>query len=243
MLSLLSAIGFACDPKRKLAELLAELVQKKTERIAGEAGITRVWRSPTGAELLLRYRNAPLTRTADERVHALTDLVGLTPFHQGLGAIAATPLAEAGRDDDDPMGGSWRVALDPDRHTGRTPDIVVEMAPFEPLGEGRSHGRRNLQVVGFCHAFDVYADLHAYFSGLQAQYLVAPGTICAAPYHCADGGSVHRNPVLITGRVRNRIRHTNPLTGIHYLWALIATERGLVDCVAAMGGMPLPVMA
>ena len=241
LLSTLGALGFECAHQRDLALCLAVIADCKGERREGTAGYWKTWRAPTGAELILRFRHPPLSRSADEPVTALTDLVGVTPFHSGQGAVAVTPISDVGLEAGDPMGGAWRVALAPDRYTGHAPEIAVEIVPFQPLQPGflERGPTRTLQIVALCSQMASFPDLAGYLTDLEPRLLAPPGTLCDAPHGIGPRRDPLRRSTLITGVARNCQRHTNPLTGRSYDWVLVATERGLVDCMAAAGDQAL----
>ncbi len=237
----LNAIGFACRSRQELAATLATIIDKQAEPITtpltAGGGIVRHWRGASGAEIVFRYRPPPSDRRADDRVNALTDLVGMSPFHHGQGAHAVTPIAAFTGPTDDPLAGLWQIALQADRHTGRAPSILVEIVPFEPIPATTSAPLpRNLQIVGFCHRLDVFTTLSDYLLHLPAKLLCPPGSIVPA----ASVDTLHRRigktgqaAAMITGEVIQLRRLINPVTGLAYQWLLVATERGPIDLLTA----------
>jgi hypothetical protein len=236
----LNAIGFACRSRQDLAVTLAAMSAKQTETIITDTGIVRHWRGVSGAEIIFRYTSPPRDRRADDAVNALTDLVGLSAFHQGQGAITVTCLASVALGSSDPMAGVWHVALAPDHHTGQAPELLVEMVPFEPLVvTSDAQAPRTLQIVGFCTRLEYFKDLADYLQTMPRKLLCPPGSIlatAAGPTLRRRVGTLGQSAAMITGVVQQVRRLTNPVTGNGYHWLLVATERGEVDLLAASIG-------
>ena len=231
----LSAIGFACRSHDELLASLAVIIEKQTETVRDDDGVVRIWRAASGAEIVFRYRHAPLERRADDARGALADLMGLSPFHHGRSAVAVSPLASLAANDEGPRAGLWHVALAADRHTGLAPEILVEMVPFQALPPGAEPARRHLQIVGFCFNLLVFADVADYFRRMRPQLLVAPGSIvpaAAAQTLRLHQGTVGQSAAMITGVIAEARRLANPVTGLAYQWLLVDTERGRIDLVA-----------
>ena len=236
----LNAIGFACRSRQDLATTLATMSAKQTETTITESGIVRHWRGVSGAEIVFRYAVPPRDRRADDAVNALTDLVGLSAFHQGQGAITATCLASVAVGSSDPMAGVWHVGLAPDHHTGQAPELLVEMVPFKPIVVLPDTPKQHtLQIVGFCTRLETFKSLADYLQNMPRKLLCPPGSIlatAAGPTLRRRVGTLGQSAAMITGVVKQVRRLTNPVTGNGYHWLLVATDRGEIDLLAASIG-------
>jgi hypothetical protein len=235
----LDAIGFDCRSQHDLASTLAEMIAHQSVPVPDSDGRQRVWRSGGGAEITFRFGPIPVTRRADDPVTPLTDLVGLSVYHQGGGAVRVSVLDCAACGADDPCGGAWHVALAPDRFTQKRVEIMVEMSPYQAIDRARGNRpERTLAIAGLCHKLQIFADVRDYMLNIAPRDLMPPGSIVMAhriiPIR-RRVGTIRQSAAIVSGVVVSMRRQRNPVTQRDYQWLLVGTEYGEIDVVAALG--------
>lgn len=237
LLKSLDAVGFGCDSKKALAELIARAAAETSARFSHDQGESRYWQATSGAGLWLRFR-PPTWRPAEALdSNPLTDLVGLTPCHTGKAATRVRIIESVPLETGDPMAGAYAIELPADKQTGRVLPVTLEIAPFRPLRAGIVPFEENLQIAGFAYQVVAYAGVADYFARVPKKRLIAPGAVVpVAPDEVAgisrtEAGE-RRTVALLSGVVEDMRRLTNPLTGNAYTWMLLATERGAFDVLA-----------
>jgi hypothetical protein len=232
---LLGAIGFASETPVACDAGVAEASRRARTTEARAAGELRYWQSEGGAGLWLRYA-APGWREADRiAAEPLDGLTGVTPVHAGksvadLWVLDSEPVSA--RD----VQGRWaRIVLPADARSQAPIEILADAAPGI-CGPDDGPSLQRLQLMLFATQVVSYAGLSDLFERVPQRRLVSPGAVIpAVPAEVAGrvNATEGRAVSMVCGLVRNVRQLVNPLTGRSYVWALVTSERGNFDILAA----------
>lgn len=232
---LLGAIGFASETPVACDAGVAEASRRARIKEARAAGELRYWQSEGGAGLWLRYA-APGWREADRiAAEPLEGLIGVTPVHAGKSAADLWVLDSEPISARDVQGRRARILLPADARSKAPIEIVADAAPGL-CGPDDPPSCQRLQLMLFATQVVSYDGLSDLFDRVPPRRLVSPGAVVAAvPAEVAGrvNATEGRAISMVCGLVRDVRQLVNPLTGRSYVWALVTSERGNFDILAA----------
>lgn len=242
---LLGAIGFASENSVACEAGVAEASRRARVREARAFGEMRYWQSEGGAGLWLRYA-PPGWREADQIAAAPLDgLIGATPVHAGkavadLWVLDSEPISAR-----DVHGRLARIVLPADERSRAPIEIVAEAAPGM-IGPDDAPSLQTVQLMLFATQIVSYASLSDLFERVPPRRLVSPGAVVPTlPAEVAGRVTMTEGrPVsMVCGVVLDTRRLVNPLTRLPYIWALVHSERGRFDVLAAPAMLHGPCVA
>ncbi|MBV1693037.1 MAG: hypothetical protein KGP27_01100 [Hyphomicrobiales bacterium] len=214
---------------------MAEASRRARITEARASGELRYWQSEGGAGLWLRYA-APGWREADRIVaEPLEGLIGVTPVHAGKSAAELWVVDSEPISARDVHGRQARILLPADARSQAPIEIVADAAPGL-CGPDDPPSCQRLQLMLFATQVVSYAGLSDLFDRVPPRRLVSPGAVVAAvPAEVAGrvNATEGRTVSMVCGLVRDVRLLINPLTGRSYVWALVTSERGNFDILAA----------
>ncbi len=248
----LGSIGVAGEGPRPGADILARIVSEPGELFATPHGDYKRIDLAGGGQLWLHLAPAAAGAgaSANGDVASLARrLVGLTPFHKGLGSVRVDVQSAIALDRNDPMTGGWVLAMPALADGDRPLPLVLEMVPFRLIETTSVRFSANVQVLGLAAEASVYASPAAFLERAAPAKLmpiggVAPLTVGSSAEPNVAAASELRCVALVTGRIEAARRIRSPLTGQDYFWLAVSTARGLFNIVAnarvLLGALPVP---
>jgi hypothetical protein len=226
MCSNLRHIGFRNRSEDDLAELVDQLVDDTTDRVAAEGGDYRIWRSATGAEVWLYVEGS---RRADGGLDAAR-IVGLQSFFDPGNRCDVHVDRLFRRPGEPRFVGSvvGRLVGDRDGAAAATP-VVFDAVGFDAPRGCEVGGTGPVQLVAFGRMLTAYADEAAFrkagseTAGLSPSSLVATGLL-ASPI-------TPSSHALVIGTVVRHARHQNEVSGLPFDHITVACPNAPIDIV------------
>lgn len=231
MASTLSSIGFVFEDEAEFTAAMVGLAGEARERLPVEGGEYAIWRSRTGAEIWFQF--APGTEGADE-------IIGLTPFFEGMSEIPVKVTGLVRRPDDTPLEGAFMAWIAPDQAAsgseGSYP-LVFDAVDFAAHGTRPLPEVRRVRLTGFAREISAFASEEAYKDRtppptFPARSIVSMGMITAA----VEGRESDKLPpsslFMLSGVVRGAGILTNEVTGRGFFWLVVESVDATFDILA-----------
>ncbi len=243
MVSNLSTIGFEFADDAAFQAVMQRLTQQAFERLACEEGDYAIWRSRTSAEVWFHVTGdrEPGGALADR------DIIGLTPFFEGLSDVTVEIVETVLRAGDNDFEGAFLAWVNPDGESGLgAHQIVFDAVDFaahcdRPLpfqARARLSGfAREIQIVD---AGDARGNARAASS---ARAFMALGLFAGRDPHSDQAPPAPTSNALVTGRVVEATKLTNEETGAPFHWLLVETADATFDIVAEPSLVPANLAA
>ncbi len=203
------------------------------ERLACGPGDYAIWRSRTGAEIWFH-----VTGERDDQGQ-LTDreIVGLTPFFEGLSDVAVEVTEAIVRPGENLFEGAFHAWVDPDAETGTgVHPIVFDAVDFAAHCDREMPFLARAKLTGFARALRVLDgdDLSAAArAGSSARAFLAVGLFTAKSNH--DVNAQPSSNAMLTGQVVEYSKRTNEETGAAFHWLLVRCGDQTFDILADPG--------
>ena len=208
-------------------QALVERVADDGEYVEVPGGVYLVWTGGDGPELWLQC-------------DAEDNLVGMQPHFAGPTRMQVGLVARIERPGQTGLDGAmyaWANPPEEDPEAGDYP-LVFDCPDAAMHSELELPCMATVQLAGFAHHLTIWDSAEAYDrergddeSNLSSRAFVPAGLLSA------DGDDDPPPPVayaIVTGHVLAAEVRENPLTGLKYQWAAIATYGGTIDIVAEM---------
>lgn len=233
LLRSLAALGLVGRDGTPSTEWLVAIAGQPGETIVTQFGTYKRVRLEGGAEIWIDI-GADGTPKAGQ-------VIGMTPFHHGVGAIKVEVRQTMALDPNDPLVGGWTVQLQALARGDRPLPITVEVVPFRLHATAAPTFTAYIRMLGLASEATVYPSAQAFLNRAAKSKLMSLGAVSPL---CSAAGSMiesqapdQRCVAVVTGRIEDARQIINPLSGQPYFWLLIATDRGLFNIVA--GGRTL----
>lgn len=163
-------------------------------------------------------------------------MVGMTPFHDGVGAVKVEVRGAVVLDSTDPLAGGWQVVL-PALAEGDLPlPVTIEIVPFRLQTMAAPVFSAYLRIVGLASEATVYPSPAAFLNRAPINKLVSVGGVSPLAGGGQEGAD-QRCEALVTGCIEETRQFTNPLSGQPYFLLVVMTDRGRINVLA--GGRTL----
>lgn len=165
-------------------------------------------------------------------------VIGMTPFHSGVGAIKVEVTQKLALDPSDPLVGGWSVVLPALARGDRPLPLTIEIVPYRMHTTEATTFTAYIRVLGLASEATVYPSPAAFLERASKGNLLSLGAI-APLSHAAGAAAVpqtgpdQRCVALVTGSIEEARQITNPLSGQPYFWLVLATDRGRINVVAS----------
>jgi hypothetical protein len=232
MVSNLSSIGFVFADDVAFQATMQRLTTQSYERLACAEGDYGIWRSRTSAEVWFHITG---DRSSDGTL-VDRDVVGLTPFFEGLSDVALEVVETVLRPGDNLFEGSFLAWVNPHDDSGLGAHQIVFDAvdfaahcdrPLPFLARARLTGfARTIEIVD---ASDVAGNSRARSA---ARAFIPLGLFPARDPHNDDLPPVPSSNAALTGRVIDCSQLTNEESGVPFHWLLVETGDATFDVVA-----------
>lgn len=232
MASNLSSIGFSFASAEEFQDAMIRLAGDADARVSCESGEYVIWRSRTGAQV---WFHLPLLGTEDSP----RDIVGLTPYYEGLGVLGLEVTERAKRPDDNEFEGVLTAEVnDPDGTNAGYP-ITFDAIDFAAHASRPLPFKAAARLVCFARDVKAYPDEQSYMQdrtgplgeiGLAAQAFIPLGQFVDA--EACEDKAVPESTALMTGRVREYRILQNEATGRTFHWLLVDSLAASFDVVA-----------
>jgi hypothetical protein len=232
VVSNLSTIGFEFDNEEGFQATMQRLAAEAFERLACDPGDYAIWRSRTGAEIWFHI-------TGDRDAGgALTDrdVVGLTPFFEGLSDVSVEIVETVIRSGDNDFEGAFLAWVAPDEATGLgAHQVVFDAVDFAAHCDRPMPFMARAKFTGFARDIKVLgaADASALARAESSARAFMPIGLFAERDPHADGPvKPPSSHALLTGTVVEHSRLQNEETGAPYHWFLVQCADASFDIVA-----------
>ena len=225
-----STIGFEIESVEQMIAV-ADRAASDAEVIEVDAGRYLVWSAGDGPELWLQVDDDG-------------GLIGMAPHFSGGHRWRVGVIDEVARPTHTALDGSfyaWRCPDGDDPEGGLYP-FVFDCPDRAIYGELEFPIFASVQLVGFAHALEVWADMDAYDAagageGDERPRLASMSFVPAGLFagEDEDADAPPEAFAIITGVVRRASLRQNPLTGARYQWAEVITFGGELDVVIDAG--------
>jgi hypothetical protein len=232
MVSNLSSIGFGFADDTSFQAAMQRLAGDAFERLACGEGDYAIWRSRTSAEIWFHITGER------ESAGALRDreVVGLTPFFEGLSDVAIEVVETIVRAGDNDFEGAFLAWVNPDEDSGLgAHQIVFDAVDFAAHCDRPLPFFAQAKLTGFARdirivpADDVAGNARAASS---ARSFMAIGLFAGRDPHSDEMPSAPNSNAVLTGRLIECSKLTNEETGAPYHWLLVETADATFDIVA-----------
>lgn len=237
LLRSLAAIGLVGDDGLPNAELVVRVAAEPGETFATTVGTYKRVSLEGGAVVWIDI-GAPGTPQAGQ-------VIGMTPFHDCVGAVEVDVLQALAIDGDDPLVGSWSVVLPTLARGDRPLPVTLEIVPFRLQPPAATTFKAHLRVLGLATEATVYPSPAAYLDRAPKAKLVALGGVSPVPAGSAfPAAGEQRCVALVTGRIEECRQLVNPISRQPYFWLVLQTDRGRFNLAAngrtLLGAAPVP---
>ena len=232
MVSNLSTIGFHFDDDASYREAIQRLAADAFERLACEPGDYAIWRSRTAAEIWFHITG---DRDAGGAL-ADRDVVGLTPFFEGLSDVAVEIVEAVVRSDDNDFEGAFLAWVNPDEETGLgVHQIVFDAVDFAAHCDRPMPFHARAKLTGFAREIKIVkADDEAARARLlsSARSFMSIGLFSDMGLGKGTANDPPSSNALLTARVVEHTTLTNEVTGADFHWFLVQSADATFDILA-----------
>ena len=232
MVSNLSTIGFHFDNDDAFQKTMQHLTAGAFERLAGGPGDYAIWRSRTSAEVWFH-----LTGERDESgVLTDNDVVGLTPFFEGLSDVPVEIVEAIVRPGDNDFEGAFLAWVNPDEETGLgAHQIVFDAVDFAAHCDRPMPFQARAKLSGFAREIKIVEpddkSTRARADSTARSFM----SIGLFPNRSQTGdvrGTSPTSNALLTGRIIEQTTLSNEETGSHFHWFLVQSADATFDILA-----------
>lgn len=161
-------------------------------------------------------------------------VIGMTPIHDGVGAVEVEVSRALAADGGDPLCGGWAVELPAMARGDRPLPVTLEIVPFRLQATAATSFKTHLRVLGLAFEATVYPSPATFLERVPGSRLVAVGAVSPLPAEpmSQPSGREQSCMALVTGRIEQARQIINPLSQQPYFWLQVATDRGPFNIVA-----------
>jgi len=222
-----SSIGLVIDSVDEMLKV-ADRASEEAEVLEVDGGRYLVWSSGEGPELWLQLDDED-------------NLVGMAPHFSGKHRWRIALVDEVERSDQTVLDGSfyaWNCPDGDEPEEGLYP-FVFDCPDRSVFGEIEIPLFASVQLAAFAHTVEVWSDIDSYElaiaeGGDPERPRLAPMAFIPAGLFRSEDEDEQSPPesfAVISGVVRSAKEVLNPLTGLHFQWAELATFGGTLDVV------------
>jgi hypothetical protein len=228
----LSTIGFVFVDREEFAAAMTRLAGEAREHLGAAGGLYGIWRSRTGAEIWFQ-----LTGEAGEGAR---EIVGLTPFFEGVSDVEVRVTERFQRPEDTPFEGAVTAWVSPGEEGEGAYPIVFDAVDFG-AGQGSPDdgALARVRLSGFAREVKAFASPEAYDAAqmaeprLAAQCFIPLGLFSSASSEPeASGSTPPSSSALLTGEVIEHRLLVNEVTGRSFHWMLVDGLDATFDVLA-----------
>lgn len=224
LVSNLSSIGFEFANDADFQQVMQRLATDAFQRLACDVGDYAIWRSRTSAEVWFHItgeRNAA-------GVLADRDVIGLTPFFEGLSDVPVEIVETVVRPGDNDFEGGFLAWVNPDEQTG----LGMYQIVFDAVDFAAQCGRplpmvTRVKLTGFARQIKVLGELDQSRGLARTHGVMALGLFSAREHDAAPSSHA-----LLAGRVVDHSQPVNEESGQRFHWLLVETAGATFDVVA-----------
>ncbi len=232
MVSNLSTIGFHFDDDAAFQETMQRLTSDSFERLACDPGDYAIWRSRTSAEIWFH-----ITGERDA-AGALKDrdVVGLTPFFEGLSDVPVEVVEAVIRPGDNDFEGAFLAWVNPDPETGLgAHQIVFDAVDFAAHCDRPMPFAARAKLTGFARDIKVLKADDEASSGRalsSARSFMSIGLFSNMGSASGEANDPPSSNALLTARVLEHTKLSNEETGADFHWFLVRSADATFDILA-----------
>lgn len=231
VVSNLSTIGFELADDEDFQATMQRLAADAFQRLACDAGDYAIWRSRTSAEIWFHITGER------EESGALVDrdVIGLTPFFEGLSDIPVEVVETVTRVGDNDFEGAFLAWVNPDPATGLgAHQIVFDAVDFAAHCDRPLPFLAHVKLTGFAREIKVLAatDASSSRASSSARGFMPLGLFGDRDPHADGPLQAPSSHALLTARIVEHSKLTNEETGLAFHWLLVQSADATFDVVA-----------
>ncbi len=238
MVSNLSTIGFHFDDDAAFQTTMQRLTADSFERLACDPGDYAIWRSRTSAEIWFHITGE---RDASGALKD-SDVVGLTPFFEGLSDVPIEVVETITRAGDNDFEGAFLAWVNPDEETGLgAHQIVFDAVDFAAHCDRPMPFLARAKLSGFARKIEIIkADDKSSQARAEstARSFMSIGLFPNLSPSSNDSNAAPSSNALLTGRVMEYSTLSNEETGEEFHWLLVQSADATFDIVADPAVVP-----
>ncbi|MGQ0671648.1 MAG: hypothetical protein ACT4N2_02040 [Hyphomicrobium sp.] len=229
MVSNLSTIGFDFAADEDFVATMVRLAGEARQRLSVPGGDYAIWRSRTGAEIW--FQLAPSVAGGD------IEIVGLTPFFEGMSEVDLGITGVVHRAEDTPLDGAFTAWVAPDDAGGGSYPIVFDAVDFGAHRDGPLPVVRRARLVAFARDLIAFPSAQSYAAGGTGGEMFSPRSFVPVGLAAGafDEGGEPSQPsadARLTGEVIEHRPLINEVTGRSFHWMLVRSADAVFDVVA-----------